>query len=73
MAYTHDDLKPRHQSHTGNQPDEYINTSSYMVEVDKFLQGKENHLTHHSRYISGAEFIEKGFPSVEQAKSVMEQ
>lgn len=72
IGYTYDNLRADQQSHTGNQADDFVSNSSYMVEVDNFLQGKDNHLTHHPKYIAGAEFIEKGFPSVDQAKSAME-
>ena len=73
IGYTYDDLKPHQSSHTGNQPDDYVANSSYMNEVDKFLQGKDNHLTHHAKYVGGADFIDKSFPTAEAVKAVMEK
>ena len=73
MAYTHEDLSDIYQVHQGNQPDGSVANSSYMVEVDKFLAGKENHLTHHGKYMIGADLIDKSFPTPDQARDVMEK
>ena len=72
MAYSIDDLASIYSTHQGNQPDGDVQSSSCLTEVDNFLASKENNLTAHHKYVGGAEFIEKGFPTVTAAKDIME-
>jgi hypothetical protein len=46
--------------------------SSWLVEVDKFLSGEENHLKEHHRFLDyNYQFIDKSFPSAEKASDLM--
>ena len=46
--------------------------SSWLVEVDKFLRGEENHLKDHKRYLNyDFEFIDKSFPTADKVKDLM--
>lgn len=74
MAYTEDDLHDihRHANH-GPQPDGEAKDASYLVELDKFLDGKPNHLKEHKRFLNYPyEFKDKSYPSLEQAKDLIE-
>ena len=42
-----------------------------MVELDKFVKNQPNHLKEHPKYFASEyEFIDKSFPSVEQADAM---
>ena len=44
-----------------------------MRELDAFLDGKPNHLKEHKRFLKyNYEFIDKSYPSLEQAKDLIE-
>lgn len=73
MAYTMDDLKHEHMhvSH-GPQPDGEVLDQSYLTELDKFLAGKENHLTEHKKFLKYPyQYIDKSFPTQEAAKDLI--
>ena len=74
MAYTEESMGDvhRHSNH-GPQPDGEAKDASYLVELDAFLDGKPNHLKDHSRFLNYSfEFKDKSYPSLEQAKDLIE-
>jgi len=74
MDYTEEDLKDvhRHANH-GPQPDGEAKDASYLTELNAFLDGKENHLKDHPRFLNfNYEFIDKSYPSADQAKDLIE-
>ena len=74
MAYTESDLQDihRHSNH-GPQPDGEAKDASYLTELDAFLDGKPNHLKEHSRFLNyNYEFKDKSYPTLEQAKDLIE-
>ena len=73
MAYTLDDLKHEHShANHGPQPDGEVMDCSYLEEVDKFLAGKENHLTDHKMFLKYPfDYVDKSFPSQDAAKELM--
>ena len=72
MNYTEEDLTDhRHVSH-GPQPDGIARDSTWLEQLDLFLDGKENTLKEHPRYLKyDYKFIDKSFPSAEQAKDLI--
>ena len=72
MNYTEEDLTDhRHVSH-GPQPDGVAKDSSWLEQLDLFLDGKENTLKEHPRYLKYEyEFMDKSFPTLEQAKDLI--
>ena len=72
MNYTEDDLHDhRHVSH-GPQPDGLAQDSTWLVELNKFLDGKDNSLKEHPKYLKYEyEFVEKPFPSAEMANDLI--
>jgi hypothetical protein len=74
MAYTEETMDDvhRHSNH-GPQPDGEAKDASYLTELDAFLDGKPNHLKEHPRFLNFAyEFKDKSYPSLEQAKDLIE-
>ena len=74
MAYTEADLENvhRHANH-GPQPDGEAKDASYLVELNAFLDNKPNHLKEHARFLNyNYEFVDKSYPSLEQAKDLIE-
>ena len=74
MDYTEDDLGDvhRHANH-GPQPDGEVKDASYLVELNAFLDGKPNHLKDHPRFLNyNYEFIDKSYPSLDDAKNLIE-
>ena len=74
MAYTEDDMGDvhRHSNH-GPQPDGEAKDASYLAELDAFLDGKAHHLKEHPRFLNYAyEFKDKSYPTLEQAKDLIE-
>ena len=54
------------------QPDGLAQDSTWLVELNKFLDGKENSLKEHPKYLKYEyEFVEKPFPSVEMANDLI--
>ena len=72
MSYTMEDLTDhRHVSH-GPQPDGIAKDSSWLVELDNFLDGKENGLKEHPKYLKyNYTFMDKSFPTQEMAKDLI--
>jgi len=73
MDYSEDDLADihRHANH-GPQPDGEAKDMSYLVELDKFLDGKENDLLNHPKFLNYPyEFKDKSYPSLEAAKNLI--
>ena len=74
MSYSEDDLGDvhRHANH-GPQPDGEAKDASCLTELNAFLDGKPNHLKDHPRFLNfNYEFIDKSYPSQEDAKSLIE-
>ena len=74
MDYTEEDLGDihRHSNH-GPQPDGEAKDASYLVELNAFLDGKPNHLKDHPRFLNyNYEFIDKSYPSQDDAKNLIE-
>jgi hypothetical protein len=74
MAYTEEDMGEvhRHANH-GPQPDGEAVDASYLKELDAFLDGKPNHLKEHARFMNyNFEFKDKSYPTLEQAKDLIE-
>ena len=45
--------------------------STWLVELDKFLRGEENHLKEHKNFVNYKyEYLDKSYPSVEAAHSL---
>ncbi len=74
MAYTEETMDEvhRHSNH-GPQPDGEAKDASYLTELDAFLDGKPNALKEHPRFLNFAfEFKDKSYPTLEQAKDLIE-
>lgn len=72
MKYTNQDLGDEYHVHHGPQPEGESLDSSWLVEVDKFLNNEPNHLKEHKRFYNyNFEFIDKSFPSAEKVAEVM--
>ena len=71
MSYTHDDL----HGHTnyGPQPEGEAEDASWLLTLDKFLSGEENHgLKEHKNFLKYPyEYKDKSFPSVEAAADLI--
>ena len=52
MNYTNKSLGDQYHSNHGPQPEGEAMDSSYLVEVDKFLKGEENHLKDHKKFLN---------------------
>lgn len=74
MNYTEDDLKDMHMhANHGPQPDGEALDASWLSELNAFLDGKENHLKDHPRFLNyNYTFKDKSYPSLEQAKDLIE-
>ena len=74
MNYTEEDLKDMHMhANHGNQPDGEVLDSTYLVEVNKFLDGEKNNLKSHTKFVNwNYEFKDKSFPTPEAAKELIE-
>ncbi len=72
MSYTNKDLSDEYHINHGPQPDDEALDSSYLVEVDKFLRGEENHLKSHPKFYDyNFEFMDKSYPSAEKVSDLM--
>ena len=61
-----------HANH-GPQPDGEAKDSSYLTELDAFLDGKPNHLKDHPRFLNYPyEFVDKSYPTLDQAKALID-
>lgn len=62
----------RHANH-GPQPEGECLDATYLRELDAFLDGKANHLKDHPRFLNYEyEFKDKSYPTLEQAKDLIE-
>lgn len=72
MDYTVEEVKDHCHINIGPQPDGEYRDASWLVELDKFLSGKENDLKHHRNYVDHKyEFIDKSFPTKDQANDLI--
>ena len=72
MNYSVEEADQFSHENMGPQPDGEYKDSSWLVELDKFLAGKENHLKDHPKFIKHEyEFTEKSFPSADQANELI--
>eukprot|EP00354_Favella_ehrenbergii_P004923 CAMPEP_0170466570 /NCGR_PEP_ID=MMETSP0123-20130129/10482_1 /TAXON_ID=182087 /ORGANISM="Favella ehrenbergii, Strain Fehren 1" /LENGTH=238 /DNA_ID=CAMNT_0010732735 /DNA_START=15 /DNA_END=731 /DNA_ORIENTATION=+ len=73
MAYTEEEVDVHRHANHGPQPDGEAKDNSYLVELNAFLDGKPNALKEHPRFLNyNYEFIDKSYPSLEQAKDLIE-
>ena len=74
MDYTDHDLHDMHMhANHGPQPDGEANDATSLRELDAFLEGKENHLKEHPRFLNYPyQFKDKSYPSLEMAKDLIE-
>lgn len=75
MAYTEQEAMENIHAHSnhGPQPDGEAKDATYLHELDAFLDGKPNHLKEHPRFLNyDYEFADKSYPSLEQAKDLIE-
>ena len=65
MSYTVDDVKDYNpHMNLGPHPDFEFNDNSWLTELQNFLDGKENHLKKHSKFLDHKfELHDKSFPS----------
>ena len=72
MAYSEKDLdKDTHVNH-GPQPDGEALDSSWLSELDKFLNGEENKLREHKQFVNyNYEYMDKSFPTAEKVHDIM--
>lgn len=72
MNYSNKTLGDEYHCSHGPQPEGEAMDSSYLVEVDKFLKGEENHLKDHPKFLNYPyEFMDKSFPSADAVKEMM--
>merc|ERR1719498_1789918 len=72
MNYTVEDLTDESHCHHGPQPEGETLDSSWLVEVDKFLKGEENHLKDHKKFYNYPfELKDKSFPSASAVSDLM--
>ena len=72
MDYSVEDVKDHCHINVGPQPDGEYRDSSWLVELDKFLNGKENDLKSHRNFVDHQyEFIDKSFPTKDQANDLI--
>ena len=72
MNYTVKDLSDEHHCHHGPQPEGEAQDSSWLVEMNKFLKGEENHLKDHKKFYNYKfELMDKGFPTAEKVADLM--
>ena len=70
MSYTFDDLEHPHVHH-GPQPDDEVQNSSWLVELDKHLRGEESNIKKHRNYVNYKfEYLDKSYPTVDAAKDI---
>ena len=65
MSYTLDDVKDMHpELNLSPHPDTEYKDNSWLTELSKFLDGKENHLKQHKKYLEHEfPFHDKSFPT----------
>ena len=72
MNYKNQDLADEFHVHHGPQPEGESLDSSWLTEVDKFLNNEENDLKNHKRFYNwNFEFVDKSFPTAEKVADVM--
>ncbi len=72
MSYTEEEADEHCHINMGPHPDGENLDSSWLVELDKFLAGKEHHLKEHPKYIKHTyELVDKSFPTKDQANALM--
>lgn len=68
MNYDFKELGHDYHAHHGPQPDGEAQDASWLVELDKFLRGEDNKLKEHKNFVNYKfEYLDKSYPSVEQA------
>ena len=73
MAYTEDEVDVHRHANHGPQPDGEAKDASYLSELDAFLDNKPNHLKDHPRFLNyGFEFKDKSYPTLDQAKDLID-
>lgn len=74
MDYSEDDLKDMHMhANHGPQPDGEALDASWLTELNAFLDGKQNNLKNHPRFLNyNYSFKDKSYPTLEQAKDLIE-
>ena len=73
MAYEEKDVDIHRHANHGPQPDGEAKDASYLTELDAFLDGKENHLKDHPRFLNyNYSFKDKSYPTLDQAKALIE-
>ena len=73
MAYEEKDVDIHRHANHGPQPDGEAKDASYLTELDAFLDGKENHLKDHPRFLNyNYTFKDKSYPTLDQAKALIE-
>lgn len=74
MNYDEGDMKDMHMhANHGPQPDGEALDASWLTELNSFLDGKENHLKDHPRFLNYAyTFKDKSYPTLDQAKDLIE-
>ena len=72
MDYTIEDVQDQCHINMGPHPDGEHLDSSWLVELDKFLAGKEHRLKEHPKFINHKyEFVDKSFPTKEMAHDLI--
>lgn len=72
MNYSNKTLGDQYHASHGPQPEGEAMDSSYLVEVDKFLRGEENHLKDHKKFYNYPfEYVDKSFPTADAVKDMM--
>ena len=72
MSYSEEEVEHFCHINMGPQPDGEYRDSSWLVEMDKFLDGKEHKIKEHPYYINHEyEFKDKSFPSADQANTLI--
>lgn len=75
MAYNEQEAMQNIHAHSnhGPQPDGEAKDASYLRELDAFLDNKPNHLKEHKKFLNYEfEYVDKSYPSLEQAKDLIE-
>jgi len=74
MNYTYETLDHVHPINHGPQPDGEAMDSTWLIEMDKFLKCEPNKMKEHKNYVNyHFEYIDKSFPSVENAHALFHQ
>lgn len=64
MNYTNEDLGHEYHANQGPQPEGEALDSTWLVELDKFLNGEENKLKEHKFFVDYKyDYLDKSYPS----------